>query len=230
MTALRKKRLFKPGMILALLLFFALNCHAGQVTDPNPLRLQKMVKRFYWQDAKNSYPEKSLLFVGSSSIYRWKTARAFPDRPVINRGIPGVEISDINSFYNALVGKYHATTVVFYCGDNDVASGKSADHILTDFKTFTNRLMAQTTQPTLFFLAIKPSPRRWQLWTKMAATNRKIQEYCRESKRCTFIDSATVLLNDKSQPDKNLFSADGLHLNDEGYKIWGKQLKILLSK
>ncbi len=212
----------------ALLFFITLllptNSHAGQLT-PDPLRLQKMVKRFTWQDAKNSFPAKSLLFIGSSSIYRWKTALAFPDYPVVNRGLPGAEISDINYFYDKLVGKYHAAVIVFYCGDNDIAAGKNANQILTDFKTFTNHLRAQNNNPMLIFLAIKPSPLRWTLWDKMAETNQQIQRYCAESRQCKFIDTATVLLNDEGQPDQSLFAADGIHLNREGYGVWIKLLK-----
>jgi len=216
--------------ILFFIFISVLSCHADQTTQPSPSYLKKMVNRFYWQDAKNSSPEKALLFVGSSSIYRWKTAQAFPDYPVINRGIPGAEIATINFIYTDLVEKYSAKTIIFYCGDNDIASGKSPEHILTDFKTFTTHLMAQTNQPTLIFLAIKPSPQRWQLWVKMVETNLKIQRYCRDSHQCTFVDTATVLLNDKGQPDKRFFAEDGLHLNGEGYQLWNKLLYSTLPK
>ncbi len=206
------------------ILFLPANSPAGQA-NPNPLRLQKMVKCFIWQDAKNSFPASPILFIGSSSIYRWKTALAFPKHKIINRGLPGAEISDINYFYNELVGKYHAATIIFYCGDNDVATGKNADQILADFRTFTNYLRGQTNNPTLIFLAIKPSPLRWALWDKMVETNQQIQKYCTESHQCKFIDTATVLLNNEGQPDQSLFAADGIHLNGEGYRVWTKLLK-----
>ncbi len=218
------KKLFIQGVSLAFIILFSLNCHPAQAANPDPLRLQKMVNRFSWQDAKNTYPKNSILFVGSSSVYRWKTAYAFPEYPVINRGIPGAEIADLNYYYGDLVEKYRAATVIFYCGDNDIASGKSPEQILADFKTFTTHLMVQTNQPTLIFLAIKPSPQRWKLWSEMVETNLKIQRYCRDSHQCTFVDTATVLLNDKGQPDKRFFAEDGLHLNGEGYQLWNKLL------
>ncbi len=220
MVEFSRKKLFRLAITLLFIALFALNCHPAQTTNLDPLRLQKMVNRFSWQDAKNTYPKSSLLFVGSSSIYRWKTAYAFPDHPVINRGIPGAEIADLNYYYGDLVEKYRAATVIFYCGDNDIANGKPPRQVVVDFKTFSAQLTQHNPKITLLFLAIKPSPLRWQLWDKMAETNRRIHDFCQKSSRCKFIDTATPLLNKEGLPEKTLFAKDGIHLNPAGYKIW----------
>lgn len=222
---------WRHGVGLTVLLFlvflFPLNSNAGQTTVPNPLRLEKYITRFNWQDAKNSYAENAILFIGSSSIYKWKTAEAFPNSNIINRGIPGAEISDINYFYTNLVKKYLPATVVFYCGDNDVASGKKPLKITAEFKNFVSKLKNQQPKTSLIFLAIKPSPLRWQLWQTMTEVNGLIQKYCKDDSNCTYIDSATPLLKN-GRPDKNLFNSDGLHLNTFGYQAWEELLQPLL--
>ena len=65
--------------LLLTLLFCLSGINAVAATQgSDPLRWHKEIKRFAWQDAKNSYPEQAILFIGSSSIYSWKTAQAFP--------------------------------------------------------------------------------------------------------------------------------------------------------
>ena len=193
---------------------------ADTIIDPNPLRFQKEIKNFNWQDAKNSFPQHGQLFIGSSTIYKWKTARDFPNLPIINRGLAGAQISDINFYFNQIVARYKPAQVIFYCGDNDVADNKDAAQILADFSAFSRQLEQILPTTQILFLAIKPSPARWNIWSKMVLANIAIAKYCQANDRCTYIDTATPLLNHNGFPDKTLFKADGLHLSKTGYTIW----------
>ena len=93
-----------------------------------------------------------------------------------------------------------------------------------------SRLKKDLPHTTLLFLAIKPSPLRWQLWDKMSQTNRAIKDYCKDSGLCTFLDTATPLLNSRGLPDEDLFVEDGLHLNSAGYSVWNNLLAPCLMK
>ncbi len=197
---------------------------ANEIEDPDPLRFSKNIKKFAWQDAKNRYPTKPLLFIGSSSIYMWKTADAFPDKAIINRGLSGAHISDINYFYPSIVAPYSPAKVLFYCGDNDIAASKSADKIVTDFTIFATRLSSDFPKAKLLFLAIKPSSARWNLWPKMKQANGFVENFCKTSNKCTFVDVASPLLNQTGNPNPELFAPDGLHLNAAGYNVWNKTL------
>ena len=199
---------------------------AGEIGDPDPLRFKTAINRFNWQDAKNSFPPHALLFIGSSSIYKWKTAHAFPALPVINRGIPGAHIADINHYYQSIVAKYEPAQVIFYCGDNDVSANKGTTQILADFITFTRQLKQDLPATKLLFLAIKPSPARWHLWVKIKQTNSAIATYCQSSNRCDYIDVATPLLNSSGKPNQKLFAQDGLHLSVAGYAIWRNLITV----
>ncbi len=212
--------------VLLLLLISSLSCPnaTAGIADPDPLRFQKEIKRFTWQDAKNSYPEQAILFVGSSSIYHWKTAQAFPSLPVINRGFGGSHISDLNYYFDVVVKRYNPAKIICYCGENDVAGKKDKIQILTDFRNFSSHIKKALPEATLLFLAIKPNPLRWKMWERMTATNRVIKNYCESSGFCIFIDTATPLLNARGRPDKNLFAEDGLHLNSAGYAVWNRIL------
>ena len=43
-------------------------------------------------------------------------------------------------------------------------------------------------------------------------------------------DINAVFLDESGQISKNLYSRDGLHLNDQGYAAWGKALLPILGK
>ncbi len=226
----RQQRLYLWSITLLLFLSCLNGINAVAATqDPDPLRWHKEIKKFAWQDAKNSYPEKAILFVGSSSIYRWKTAQAFPRLPVINRGLNGSQISDLNYYFQPLIRQYNPAKIICYCGENDVAAGKSAIQVLTDFKRFSSQVKTELPEATLLFLAIKPNPLRWDMWEKMAETNRAIRNYCNSSGLCIFLDTATPLLTVRRQPERKLFAEDGLHLNSSGYTFWKQILTPYLT-
>ena len=81
-------------LVFITVLCFSLETYADS-PDPDPERFAKDIKTFAVWDSKNTFPENAILFVGSSSVRYWSTATAFPDRPIINRGFGGSEISDV---------------------------------------------------------------------------------------------------------------------------------------
>ncbi len=76
------------------LLFFCEPCFAqANVSDPDPERFEEEIQRFREWDRKNSFPDRAILFTGSSSARLWNTAEAFPHLRVINRGFGSSHIS-----------------------------------------------------------------------------------------------------------------------------------------
>ena len=62
--------------------------------DPKAEPFAKDIAAFEEKDRTNPPPQNEILLVGSSSIRLWKSAEAFPDLKVINRGFGGSQISD----------------------------------------------------------------------------------------------------------------------------------------
>ena len=54
---------------------------AEKTPNPDPNRFKEAVDYFNWHDSKNTFPADAVLFVGSSSIRFWETAKYFPDYP-----------------------------------------------------------------------------------------------------------------------------------------------------
>lgn len=188
-------------------------------------RFAKEIDAFEAYDHKNAPPRDPILFVGSSTIRLWESADAFPDLPVINRGFGGSTIDDVTYYADRIVFNYKPRVIVFYSGDNDIASGRSPDRVFSDFRRFADSLHSRLPETKLIYLSIKPSPARWKMWDKAQNTNAQVKKFADSNKWISYVDTAPSLFNTKGEPTPELFREDGLHMNADGYERW----KVLLT-
>jgi lysophospholipase L1-like esterase len=200
----------------------------GPARDPQ--RFAAEIRAFEAWDRKNSAPQDAVLFVGSSSIRLWPTAESFPGVVLLNRGFGGAHLSDVLNYADRIVFKYRPRMIVFYGGDNDLAeAGKSPAQVADEFQTF-NRLVHERLPKTpILFLAIKPSVARWRLWPQMQEANALIRKQAEDDQWLQMVDTAPPLLGEDGKPRADLFQADGLHLNEAGYRAWTKIVAPLIA-
>lgn len=202
---------------------------SADVSDPDPARFAGEIEAFARWDSKNAAPANAFLFVGSSSIRGWSTADAFPGLPVVNRGFGGSELSDVIHYYERVIRPYTPIRIFLYAGDNDIAAGKSAHQVFEDYRELVGRVRSDLPESELVFLAIKPSKARWAKWPVMAEANRMIREYADGQENLGYVDVATPLLDENGEP-KDVYLADGLHLNARGYDLWQQALAAYLDQ
>lgn len=186
----------------------------------DPARFESEIAAFERQDAKNTPPRDAVLFVGSSSIRMWPTAKHFPAFAVINRGFGGSHISDVIHFADQIVFSYKPRAVVFYAGDNDVAAGKSPPRVLADYRAFCELVREKLPAAPIVFISIKPSLARWAKWPTMREANRLIEDYCDSTDHLEYVDIAKPMIGADGEPRGELFVGDGLHLSETGYRVW----------
>ncbi len=211
---------------------------AGQVlwaaTDsnvqPDPARFRNEIKAFEQWDSKNSFPADAVLFVGSSSIRMWQTCKSFPGLAVINRGFGGSHISDVIFYFDRVVLPYKPQLIVFYAGDNDIASDISPQQVLEDFKKFTALVKDKLPQTKIIVISIKPSESRWSFWPATQQANGAIRQFCENGNKLSFIDLGSILLNEQGKPDNSLYLGDKLHLNEKGYQKWTQALRPVIER
>lgn len=221
---------YLPAMLLVAALL--LGGAAEQSPPPSPNPWEPAIEAFEKQDREKPPPRNAVLFVGSSSIRLWKLDECFPDLEVINRGFGGSQISDSTHFADRIVIPYRPRIIVFYAGDNDIASGKIAEQVAEDFKAFVEKVHAALPETRILFLSIKPSIARWRLYDEMQKANRAIADFAAQQappRRVEFVDVGAALLGEDGRPRPDLLMADGLHLNAEGYKKWSAILQPLLA-
>ena len=90
--------------------------------------------------------------------------------------------------------------------------------------------MTHCRRTTIYFLAIKPSVKRWEQYEQQKEANRLVKEFIAKDERLKFIDTVPLLLGKDSKPDPSLFVKDGLHLSEAGYAKWNEIVKKTLSK
>jgi lysophospholipase L1-like esterase len=177
---------------------------------------------FAADDASHPHPEGGVLFVGSSSIRLWSDLQdQFKDLPVvINRGFGGSQLADCVKNLNRLVIRYRPSTVLVYAGDNDLAAGTTPDEVLQRFTAFVEGVHRELPDTRIAYISIKPSPSRIGLLPQIRQTNTLIRDYAEGLDRVAFIDVYTPMLDASGKPRGELFRADLLHLNADGYALW----------
>ena len=172
-------------------------------------------------DAANPPDPGSIVFVGSSSILFWGTlSEDMAPMPVLNRGFGGSTIVHVTYFADRIVLPYEPSAIVLYAGDNDIAFGLSPDCTFVDFEAFVAHIRAATPSTPIYYISIKPSPARWQLWEDMRRANDFIEARTTTDSTLHFIDVSSAMLDEQGQPIANLYSPDGLHMSEAGYELW----------
>lgn len=213
--------------VLAALLIAGIPAKAGQGEAP----FEADIKKFEAEDAKNPPKPGGIVFVGSSSILRWKTLETdFPGYNVLNRGFGGSQISDSVRFAERIVTPYKPRMVIFFAGTNDIAGGKSAEMVFEDYKQFVTKVQAKLPATKIAYISISPAPSRWSKLDEIKKANGLIKEYATHHKNLLFVDAFPEMVDSKGGPRPELFVEDQLHLSPKGYEIWVRDVKKILPR
>lgn len=181
---------------------------------------EKGIAAFEKMDTANPPPKNALLFVGSSGIRLWKTlAEDFPGHPVINRGFGGSEIVDSTHFADRIIFPYEPKMIFIRAGGNDLAAGKSPEQVFADFKEFMDAVHAKMPGIDIAYIALNPSIARWSQSDKEKALNAMVEELSKQVPHLKYIETFSMVLGSDGKPRPELFIADKLHFNEEGYKL-----------
>jgi lysophospholipase L1-like esterase len=202
-----------------------------------PLRAQdkadkweKDIAAFEAKDKASPPPQNEIVFVGSSTIRMWKTAEAFPDLNVINRGFGGSEIADSVHYAERIILPYQPRIVVVFAGGNDINSGKTPEKVADDFKALVAKIHAALPKAKIYYLSLFPNVKRRTQDEKCVKVNELIQAFTKTDERLGYVDTASKMRAADGGPRPELLRDDGLHMNDEGYKIWNEIVGAVLRK
>ena len=212
------------GLLLA-------GCHTpipNSLSTHDSAKWQNEIRALEASDVTNRPPPGSIVFVGSSSIKRWKTLAAdFPDLPVFNRGFGGSQLADSVNYAERIVIPYRPREVVIYAGGNDINAGKSAEVVFGDFVALAEKIRKASPKTRVAFISIAPNPSRWKEVEKVKAANSLIERYCRRH-HLIFINVFHLMLGPDGKPKPDIFVADRLHMNEKGYRIWREAVRPYL--
>jgi len=184
-------------------------------------RYEAEIRRFETEDAVKPPSPGAILFTGSSSVVKWSSlSKDFSGLPVLNRGFGGSTWRELNHYFLRVVPQCRPRAVVVYEGDNDLAMGRTVEECVADFEAFRSLMKIHLPGVPVAILAVKPSPSRRQFQQAQERLNSTIRERVATAPNWEFLDVASVLVDDKGQPQTRFFENDQLHLNREGYALW----------
>ena len=191
-------------------------------------RWENEIAKLEAKDATESHPSNSILFVGSSSILRWSEIKAdlAPYHP-IQRGYGGAKWSDVAVFAKRLISPHTFRAVVFFVG-NDISGSetdKSPEEVAGLFTHVLGAVREHDKQAAVFYVAVTPTPSRFDAWPDIKAANTAARAVCQKSPNTYFIGTESVFLDGTGEPRPELFVADALHLNRDGYLRWAAAIK-----
>ncbi len=186
-------------------------------------KYEKDIENFRRFDNRNTAIANAVLFVGSSSIRYWETAKSFPELPVINRGFGGASLPEIIHYYDDVIKKHSPSIMVVYC-DIDVENGKSPSAAVRNFKKLINKVEKDFPQTQILLLAMKPvlidDFLGKDVRKNKVITNKMLDKYCQTEKNLHYIDIAKIMFKPNGTLRSDIFLPDGMHLNHIGYTLW----------
>jgi hypothetical protein len=217
----------KPHRVIALLAC-ALHCAAAPPT-PMAERFEQQVRIYEAQDRANPPPKGAILFAGDSQFFRWKTIREdLPGYTLINRGIDSFQLEHLVQYADRLVLPYEPRLIVLHVGGNDVHNGKAPARVLADFQVLVAKIRVKYPKVRIVFSSITPGPGRWDEAPQRIETNRVIRDYIATRPDLAFIDLWSAMLTADGQPREDLWVADRVHPNHEGYRLRARLTRPLL--
>ena len=216
---------------LLFLSFFAISCRSTDARQPacpaftfsdaqQANRFIDVFKGWAAEDSAQQPGADHALFVGSSSMRMWKSIhKDLAPLQVIHRGFGGSTMADVLTYINFFT-RYPSKIVVVYEGDNDLVGPMTPEQYVEQCRKFVEVMQANGIKREFYFMSVKPSIARWNLWEKVLKSNALLKAWCEGSKNLHYIDVATPMLDDDGRPLPFLFLSDNLHMTAEGYVIW----------
>lgn len=192
---------------------------------------EKAVAAFEEADRKSPPPKGAVLFVGSSTIVRWKTlATDFPGVTTLNRGFGGNQIKDSTHFAERMIFPYEPKAIFLRAGGNDINAGWPAEDVFADFRAFVAKMRQRFPGIPIAYIGLSPTIKRWEQVAEGDKLNDLIQAYCRDNEGLTYIDCRRLTLDAEGKARPELFVEDKLHFSPAGYKLLAEAVRPHLPK
>ncbi|MEM7148105.1 MAG: GDSL-type esterase/lipase family protein [Verrucomicrobiota bacterium] len=180
-------------------------------------------------DREEESAEGAVLFVGSSSIRLWDTiGEDMAPYGVIQRGFGGSKWSDVAVHFERLITPHRFPAVVFFVG-NDIKGApeedKAPEEIAALFEYVLVNVRRHEPEAAVFFVPVTPTEKRWAAWPAIQEANAAIGAVCEADGNAWVVETAEIYLGEDGKPRSELFKEDRIHLNREGYRLWGEAIK-----
>jgi lysophospholipase L1-like esterase len=199
---------------------------------PPPVDLGALFKMHYTTRVR-AFKEQNqqlqyVVLLGDSVTEGFDVPKYFPGRRVLNRGIgadvignalPEDDSRGVLRRLDESVFDCAATDVFLLIGINDLGSGRTPEVMEQGYREILERIKKRAPSIRIHVQSVLPTR------DKHAKHNANVLDFNQRLKKLAaefeyeYLDNHSLMTDDKGEL-KAEFTADGLHLNDDAYKLW----------
>lgn len=184
---------------------------------------------------EKNYKSENIVFLGDSITDYYDLDKYYKNMPVINSGTAGYKTNQILDELDERVIKYNPTKVFLLIGTNDLAfTDLTTEEIADNIVKIADRINEKRPNTQIYIESIFPvntdKNEKKVSWEMVDVRENKsitaINNYVKEkikNKKYTYVDMYKLLIGKDGNLNIN-YSVDGLHMNDNGYKVITKEI------
>lgn len=184
----------------------------------------------------STHDNARVVFMGNSITEGWKEKRPkfFKDNNFINRGISGQTTPQMLVRFRQDVVQLHPKLVVILAGTNDIAGNtghSTLEMILDNIKSMCE--ISKANNIKIILSSVIPAfDYPWSSGKKpnekISMLNKMIKNYCLEQ-NIFYLDYFSAMVDEKNGL-RDEYTYDGVHPNDEGYKVMEPLVKEAINQ
>ena len=174
---------------------------------------------------------KDIIMLGNSLTEGGKDwAQRLDNKNVRNRGISGDNVIGVyDRLHQILPG--HPAKLFLLIGVNDISQDSTTNGIISNISMVVDRIRKESPDTKLYLQSLLPINESFGRWKKLEGKSAMIPEInagleaLAREKGATFVNIFPLFTAKETNVLRPELTGDGLHLNEDGYKIWAKALK-----
>ncbi|MGC1243897.1 MAG: GH92 family glycosyl hydrolase [Chryseosolibacter sp.] len=190
----------------------------------------RAVKAYYYHKKEHfeSLPDTpgEIIFLGNSITDGAEWFELFGGDPRIkNRGIGGDDTDGVLERLKEVTSSRPAKVFIMI-GTNDLAYGKSVDHVAENHRKIIDRILEDSPETKIYMQSVLPVDDGVHVTrpnASMLEINRRLKMYC-DKKGIEYIDLVPAFMDARGKLNKQ-YSIDGLHVNGAGYRKWAAVIR-----
>ena len=209
------------------------NAVAASICPPAQVYTDHYYKRFLQFETETPISPKDIVMVGNSLTENggnW--SKRLNKKNIRNRGIIGDEALGIcQRLFQILPGT--PQKLFLMAGINDVSHDLSTDSVVSLITKVIEKIQTESPRTKLYIQSLLPINESFGRYKTMTGKtdlipeiNRKLEALAKE-KKISFIHLFPLFTEKNSNVMRKELTTDGLHLTEEGYRIWSKADAVL---
>jgi CubicO group peptidase (beta-lactamase class C family)/lysophospholipase L1-like esterase len=205
----------------------SLNCPLERIYFPHYYNRIKLFQ------SEEPIGKKDIVFLGNSLTEGGNWTELLRKKHIRNRGVSGdVAMGVYDRLDQILPGE--PKKIFLLIGVNDVSHNLTTDSIVAAITHVVDRIQRESPKTELYLQSLLPINESFGKYKKLPgktdvipAINARLEEVAKE-REIPFINLFPLFIKPETNTLREELTGDGLHLNEEGYRIWAEALKAHL--